>query len=158
MDGISARKISRTSPHLCAAWEMFRRTGKRLWTFRTIPQPGEFGHETWEKGSWEFTGNTGAWGPLSADEELGYVYVPVETPTGDFYGGHRPGDNLFADSLVCLDARTGRRVWHFQLVHHGVWDWDPPTAPRCSTSPSTDDALRPSRRSPSRPSPMCSTA
>src|ERR1035441_5192329 len=105
------------------------RTGKRLWTFRTIPQPGEFGHETWEKGSWEFTGNTGAWRPLSADEELGYVYVPVETPTGDFYGGHRPGDNLFGESLVCLDARTGRRVWHFQLVHHGVWDWDPPTAP-----------------------------
>jgi quinoprotein glucose dehydrogenase len=105
------------------------RTGKRLWTFRTIPQPGEFGHETWEKGSWEYTGNTGAWGPLSADEELGYVYVPVETPTGDFYGGHRPGNNLFGESLVCLDARTGKRVWHFQLVHHGVWDWDPPTAP-----------------------------
>jgi quinoprotein glucose dehydrogenase len=104
-------------------------TGKRLWTFRTIPQPGEFGHDTWEKGSWEYTGNTGAWGPLSADEELGYVYVPVETPTGDFYGGHRLGNNLFGESLVCLDARTGRRVWHFQLVHHGVWDWDPPTAP-----------------------------
>ena len=104
-------------------------TGKRLWTFRTIPQPGEFGHDTWEKGSWEYTGNTGAWGPLSADEELGYVYVPVETPTGDFYGGHRPGNNLFGESLVCLDARTGQRVWHFQLVHHGVWDWDPPTAP-----------------------------
>ncbi|MEI9970954.1 MAG: PQQ-binding-like beta-propeller repeat protein [Ignavibacteriota bacterium] len=104
-------------------------TGQRLWTFRTIPQPGEFGHETWEKDSWEYTGNTGAWGPLSADEELGYVYVPVETPTGDFYGGHRLGDNLFGESLVCLDARTGRRVWHFQLVHHGVWDWDPPTAP-----------------------------
>lgn len=105
------------------------RTGKRLWTFRTIPQPGEFGHDTWQNGSWEFTGNTGAWGPLSADEELGYVYVPVETPTGDFYGGHRPGNNLFGESLVCLDARTGARVWHFQLVHHGVWDWDPPTAP-----------------------------
>jgi quinoprotein glucose dehydrogenase len=105
------------------------RTGQRLWTFRTIPQPGEFGHETWENGAWEYTGNTGAWGPLSADEELGYVYVPVETPTGDFYGGHRLGNNLFGESLVCIDARTGRRVWHFQLVHHGVWDWDPPTAP-----------------------------
>lgn len=104
-------------------------TGKRLWTFHTVAQPGEFGHETWEKGSWEYTGNTGAWGPLSADEALGYVYVPVETPTGDFYGGQRLGDNLFGESLVCLDARTGRRVWHFQLVHHGVWDWDPPTAP-----------------------------
>jgi quinoprotein glucose dehydrogenase len=104
-------------------------TGKRLWTFKTIPQPGEFGHDTWENGSWEYTGNTGAWGPLSADEELGYVYIPVETPTGDFYGGHRPGNNLFGETLVCLDARTGQRVWHFQLVHHGVWDWDPPTAP-----------------------------
>ena len=104
-------------------------TGKRLWTFHTIAQPGEFGLETWEKGSWEYTGNTGAWGPLSADEELGYVYVPVETPTGDFYGGHRPGNDLFGESLVCLEARTGRRVWHFQMVHHGVWDWDPPTSP-----------------------------
>ena len=104
-------------------------TGKRLWTFRTIPRPGEFGNDTWKDGSWEFTGNTGAWGPLSADQELGYVYVPVETPTGDFYGGHRPGNNLFGESLVCLDARTGRRVWHFQLVHHGVWDWDPPAPP-----------------------------
>ncbi len=104
-------------------------TGKRLWTFRTIPRPGEFGNNTWENGSWEFTGNTGAWGPLSADQELGFVYVPVETPTSDFYGGHRPGNNLFGESLVCLDARTGRLVWHFQMVHHGVWDWDPPTAP-----------------------------
>ncbi|MCU1238613.1 MAG: Quinoprotein glucose dehydrogenase [Candidatus Solibacter sp.] len=104
-------------------------SGKRLWTFHTIAQPGDFGSETWEKESWKYTGNTGAWGPLSADPELGYVYVPVETPTGDFYGGHRPGDNLFGESLVCLDAKTGRRVWHFQLVHHGVWDWDPPTSP-----------------------------
>lgn len=104
-------------------------TGRRLWTFRTVPHPGEFGNDTWKDGSWEYTGNTGAWGPLSGDEELGYVYVPVETPTGDFYGGHRPGNNLFGESLVCLDARTGRRIWHFQLVHHGVWDWDPPTAP-----------------------------
>ena len=105
------------------------RTGKRLWTFHTIAQPGEFGNDTWENGSWKYTGNTGAWGPLSADEELGYVYIPVETPTGDFYGGHRPGNNLFGESLVCLDARTGRRIWHFQMVHHGVWDWDLPTSP-----------------------------
>jgi quinoprotein glucose dehydrogenase len=105
------------------------RTGKRIWTFRTIPRPGEFGNETWEKGSWEYTGNTGAWAPLSADEELGYVYVPVEMPTGDFYGAHRLGDNLFADSLVCLDARTGKRIWHFQTVHHDIWDFDLPTAP-----------------------------
>ncbi|HEY2012015.1 MAG TPA: pyrroloquinoline quinone-dependent dehydrogenase [Bryobacteraceae bacterium] len=100
------------------------RTGKKLWTFRTIPRPGEFGNETWEKDSWKYTGNTGAWPPLSADEELGYVYIPVEMPTGDFYGGHRLGDNLFSDSLVCLDARTGKRIWHYQLVHHDIWDWD----------------------------------
>jgi quinoprotein glucose dehydrogenase len=105
------------------------RTGKRIWTFHTIPQAGEFGNDTWEGDSSKYSGNTGAWAPLSADEELGYVYVPVETPTGDFYGGHRPGNNLFGESLVCLDARTGKRVWHYQLVHHGVWDWDPPTAP-----------------------------
>ena len=100
------------------------RTGKRIWTFRTIPRPGELGHETWEKDSWKYTGNTGAWAPLSADEELGYVYIPVEMPTGDFYGGTRLGDNLFSDSLVCLDARTGKRIWHFQTIHHDVWDWD----------------------------------
>jgi quinoprotein glucose dehydrogenase len=99
-------------------------TGKRLWTFKTIPQAGEFGNDTWENGSWKDTGNTGAWAPLSGDEELGYVYVPVEMPTGDFYGGHRPGNNLFSDSLVCLDARTGKRVWHYQLVHHDLWDMD----------------------------------
>ena len=100
------------------------RTGKKLWTFKTIPRPGEFGNETWENDSWKYTGNTGAWAPLSADEELGYVYIPVEAPTGDFYGGTRRGDNLFSDSLVCLDARTGKRIWHYQLVHHDIWDWD----------------------------------
>jgi len=100
------------------------RTGKRLWTFHTIPRPGEFGFETWENDSWKYTGNTGAWAPLSADEELGYVYIPVEMPTGDFYGGNRPGNSLFSDSIVCLDARTGKRIWHYQLVHHDVWDWD----------------------------------
>ena len=105
------------------------RTGKRIWTFKTIPQPGEFGNETWESDSWKYTGNTGAWAPLAGDEELGYVYIPVETPTGDFYGGHRLGDNLFSDSLVCLDAKTGKRVWHFQLVHHDIWDWEPSSPP-----------------------------
>jgi quinoprotein glucose dehydrogenase len=105
------------------------RTGKRVWTFKTIPQPGEFGHETWEGDSWKYTGNTAAWAPLAADEELGYVYVPVETPTGDFYGGHRLGDNLFGDSLVCLDAKTGQRVWHFQIIHHDIWDWEPSSPP-----------------------------
>jgi quinoprotein glucose dehydrogenase len=100
------------------------RTGRKLWTFKTIPQQGEFGNETWANESWKYTGNTGAWVPLAADEELGYVYIPVEAPTGDYYGGHRLGDNLFSDSLVCLDARTGKRIWHYQLVHHDIWDWD----------------------------------
>jgi quinoprotein glucose dehydrogenase len=100
------------------------RSGKLLWTFHTIPRPGEFGNETWEDGSWEYTGNTSAWVPLTGDVELGYVYIPVEMPTGDYYGGHRPGANLFADSLVCLDAKTGERIWHFQTVHHDVWDYD----------------------------------
>jgi quinoprotein glucose dehydrogenase len=100
------------------------RTGRRVWIFHTIPRPGEFGNDTWEKDSWSYTGNTGVWTNMSADQELGYVYLPIETPTNDFYGGHRPGNNLFAESLVCLDARTGRRVWHFQLVHHGIWDYD----------------------------------
>jgi quinoprotein glucose dehydrogenase len=105
------------------------RTGKLLWTFHTIPQKGEFGNETWENDSWKYTGNTGVWSMMSADLELEYIYLPVETPTHDFYGGHRLGDNLFGESIVCLDARTGRRVWHFQIVHHGVWDYDPPAAP-----------------------------
>jgi quinoprotein glucose dehydrogenase len=105
------------------------RTGKRLWIFHTIPRPGEFGNETWKNDSWSYTGHTGAWAPMSGDEELGYVYVATETPTNDFYGGHRPGDNLFAESVLCLDARTGKRVWHYQLIHHGIWDWDIPTAP-----------------------------
>jgi quinoprotein glucose dehydrogenase len=109
-------------------WDV--RTGKRLWTFHTIPQPGEFGNDTWQSDSWSYTGNTAVWSPFSADEDLGYVYLPVEAPTGDFYGGHRPGNNLFSDSLVCLDAKTGKRIWYFQLVHHDMWDYDtasPPT-------------------------------
>jgi quinoprotein glucose dehydrogenase len=105
------------------------RTGRRVWIFHTIPVPGEPGNETWEHDSWSYTGNTGVWGPMSADAELGYVYLPVETPTNDYYGGHRLGDNLFAETLVCLDAKSGRRVWHFQFVHHGIWDYDIPTAP-----------------------------
>ena len=105
------------------------RTGEQLWIFHTIPQPGEFGNDTWGNDSWRYSGNTGVWAPMAADAELGYVYLPVETPTNDLYGGHRPGDNLFAESLVCLDAKTGERVWHFQFVHHGIWDYDTPTAP-----------------------------
>ena len=105
------------------------RTGERRWIFHTIPQPGEFGHETWEDGSWEYTGNTGVWTQMTVDAELGIAYLPVEIPTGDYYGGHRPGDNLFAESLVAVDVETGERIWHFQFVHHPVWDYDVPCAP-----------------------------
>ena len=104
-------------------------TGELRWTFHTIPQPGEYGHETWEDGSWEYTGNVAVWTALSADPDLGHVYLPVELGTGDYYGGHRLGDNLFSQSIVALDASTGQRVWHFQTVHHGIWDYDPPAAP-----------------------------
>lgn len=104
-------------------------TGALKWTFHGIPQQGEFGVETWQEESWRYTGNGGAWSQLSADQELGYVYLPMEAPTNDFYGGHRPGDNLFTQSLVALDADTGERVWHFQMVHHGIWDYDTPAAP-----------------------------
>jgi quinoprotein glucose dehydrogenase len=105
------------------------RTGKRLWIFHTIPQPGEFGNDTWLEGSWEFTGNTGVWTQMAVDEEIGIAYLPVEIPTGDYYGGHRPGNNLFAESLVAVDLETGRRRWHFQFVHHPIWDYDVPCAP-----------------------------
>ena len=105
------------------------RTGRRLWTFRSVPSPGQFGSETWENDSWAFTGNTNVWSLMSTDESLGYVYLPFGTPTDDYYGGNRPGNNLFAESLVCLDATTGKRVWHFQGVHHGLWDYDFPAAP-----------------------------
>lgn len=105
------------------------KTGKKLWTFHTIPQAGEFGNATWKEDSWKYTGNAGAWAPLTADPELGYVYLPIEAATGDFYGGHRPGDNLFSQSLVCLNVQTGQRVWHYQLVHHDIWDYDLPAPP-----------------------------
>jgi quinoprotein glucose dehydrogenase len=104
-------------------------TGRLLWTFHTVAQEGEPGVETWDEESWKDAGNANVWAPMSADEELGYVYLPVSTPTNDYYGGHRPGDGLYGDSLVCLDAATGRKVWHYQLVHHGLWDYDTPAAP-----------------------------
>ncbi len=105
------------------------RTGKQLWQFRSIPGEGEFGNETWEEGSWKTTGGANVWTLMSADDELGYVYLPFGTPSNDWYGGQRPGDGLFGESLVCLDARTGKRIWHFQIVHHGLWDYDLPAAP-----------------------------
>jgi quinoprotein glucose dehydrogenase len=105
------------------------RTGKRLWIFHTIPKPGEFGYDTWENDSADYTGNAGVWGQISVDEQLGMVYLPVELPTGDYYGGHRPGNGLFGESVVALDLKTGQRKWHYQLVHHGIWDFDIPCAP-----------------------------
>src|SRR5580700_4783385 len=105
------------------------RTGKRLWIFHTIPVKGEPGYESWLNGSAEYTGNTGVWGPFSADEELGYVYLATESPTNDGYGGHRPGANLFSDSLVCLDIKTGKMIWYKQLIHHDIWDYDMPVHP-----------------------------
>ncbi|MBI4473345.1 MAG: pyrroloquinoline quinone-dependent dehydrogenase, partial [Acidobacteria bacterium] len=105
------------------------RSGKRLWIFHTIPLPNEYGNETWENDSWRYTGNAGVWGQISVDEELGLVYLPVELPTGDYYGGHRPGNGLFGESLVAVDLQTGQRKWHYQFVHHGIWDMDIPCAP-----------------------------
>ena len=105
------------------------RTGERLWIFHTIPQPGEFGTESWLAGSADYTGNTGVWAQISVDEELETVYLPVEAATGDYYGGTRAGDNLFADTLLAVDLYTGERKWHYQLVHHGIWDHDIPSAP-----------------------------
>jgi glucose dehydrogenase len=105
------------------------RSGRHLWKFNVIPRPGEFGHETWENDAWEYSGNINAWAPLSADLERGIVYIPTDAPTNDAYGGFRPGDNLFGTSVLALDARTGERVWHFQTVHHDIWDYDNPTAP-----------------------------
>jgi quinoprotein glucose dehydrogenase len=105
------------------------RTGKRLWIFHTIPLPGEYGSDTWEKDSLSYTGNTGVWGQISVDEDLGLVYLPVELPTGDYFGGDRPGNGLFGESIVAVDLQTGKRRWHFQLVHHGLWDMDIPCAP-----------------------------
>ena len=105
------------------------KTGKRLWIFHTIPRVGEFGHDSWEKDSAEYTGNAGVWAEISVDLDLGLAYLPVELPTGDYYGGHRPGNGLFGESLVAVDLKTGVRKWHYQLVHHGIWDMDIPCAP-----------------------------
>jgi len=105
------------------------RTGKRLWIFHTIPEPGEFGNETWEKDSWVYTGNAGVWAQISVDEQLGLAYLPVEMPTGDYFGASRPGNGLFGESVVAVDLQTGKRKWHYQLVHHGIWDMDIPCPP-----------------------------
>jgi quinoprotein glucose dehydrogenase len=109
------------------------RTGKRVWSFHTIPQQGEFGNDTWGDDSWRFTGHTNVWAPMTLDAERGLLYLPVSTPSNDFFGGRRPGANLFGEALVCLDAATGIRKWHFQIVHHGLWDYDNPSPPNLVT-------------------------
>jgi quinoprotein glucose dehydrogenase len=105
------------------------RTGEHLWKFHVIPRPGEFGHDTWETDAWEWTGDVSSWAPISADPERGLVFVPTNPPTIDFYGGFRPGDGLFGTSVIALDVQTGERAWHFQTVHHDIWNFDNPTAP-----------------------------
>src|SRR6185295_13439684 len=105
------------------------RTGKLLWTFHTVPQKGEYGYDTWKDNAADYVGNVGIWTMISADPETGYVYLPTETPSNDFYGGQRKGNGLYGESLVCVDTKTGKRVWHFQVVHHGTWDYDNPAAP-----------------------------
>src|SRR5438093_1276631 len=105
------------------------KSGKVLWTFNTIPRPGEFGNDTWLNDSWKNNGNTGVWTGITVDEDLGLVYLPVESPTSDFYGGDRPGNNLFGESIVCVDLKTGQRKWHYQIVHHPIWDYDMSSAP-----------------------------
>jgi quinoprotein glucose dehydrogenase len=109
------------------------RTGRRVWRFRTVPEPGEYGNDTWRDDSWRFTGHTNVWAPFTVDSARGLLYLPVGTPSNDWYGGRRKGENLFGESVLCLDARTGRRVWHFQVAHHGLWDYDLPAPPNVVT-------------------------
>lgn len=109
------------------------RTGKRVWRFKTVPEPGEFGNDTWQEGSWKYEGHTNAWAPFTVDSARGLVYLPVGTPSNDWYGGERKGAGLFGETLLCLDARTGKRVWHFQTTHHGLWDYDLPAPPNLVT-------------------------
>ncbi len=105
------------------------RSGEFLWKFNVLPQPGEYGHETWENDAWQYTGDISSWAPISADPELDLVYIPTNGVTIDYYGGHHPGDNLYGTSLIVLNASTGERAWHFQMVHHDIWNFDTPTAP-----------------------------
>ena len=126
---INDRTITReATPGFARAYDI--RTGRHRWDFHTVPQSAdEFGSDTWLNESWRYSGNTNIWSMMSGDEELGWVYLPVGTPTNDYYGGHRPGDNLFAESIVAVDVETGQRQWHFQTIHHGLWDYDLPAAP-----------------------------
>jgi quinoprotein glucose dehydrogenase len=105
------------------------RTGQLRWTFHVVPRARELGVETWKDDSWQYSGHTNIWSLISVDEQLGYAYLPLTSPTSDMYGGHRPGDNLFSDTLVSVECQTGKRVWHYQLVRHDLWDYDLPAAP-----------------------------
>jgi quinoprotein glucose dehydrogenase len=125
-EGMTVKTHNNTKGHV-RAFDV--KTGKMLWQFNTIPKAGEFGSDTWENESWATNGNTGVWTQITVDEEAGLVYLPVETPSSDFYGGHRPGNNLFGESLVCVDLKTGQRKWHYQIVHHAIWDYDLSSAP-----------------------------
>ena len=125
-EGMTVR-TSNNSKGLARAFDA--RTGRLIWTFHTIPRPGEEGNETWLNNSWAINGNTGVWTQITVDEELGLVYLPVESPTSDYYGGKRPGNNLYGESLVCVDLATGQKKWHFQFVHHPIWDHDMSSAP-----------------------------
>jgi quinoprotein glucose dehydrogenase len=130
--GVGDRLMYRNDPPGdVRAWDA--RTGKLAWSFHTIPQKGEYGNDTWQKDAETYTGHTNVWPPMSLDEKRGLLYLPVGTPSNDFYGGRRHGNGLFGETLVCLDAATGKRKWHFQLVHHGLWDYDPPAAPNLVT-------------------------
>jgi quinoprotein glucose dehydrogenase len=125
---ISDRRVTKENPPgWVRGWDV--RTGALKWVFHTVPRDGEPGADTWEDGSYRYSGNVNVWTMMSGDNELGFAYLPLSTPTNDFYGGHRLGDNLFAECLVCLDVETGKRLWHFQAVHHGLWDYDFPSAP-----------------------------
>src|SRR5467141_3849229 len=125
-EGLTVKTHNNTKG-LVRAWDA--KSGKLLWTYNTIPKPGEFGNDTWENESWAVNGNTGVWTQITVDEDLGLVYLPIETPTSDDYGGHRPGNNLVAESLVCVDLKTGQRKWHYQFVHHPIWNFDNSSAP-----------------------------
>ncbi|MFP6584354.1 MAG: pyrroloquinoline quinone-dependent dehydrogenase [Candidatus Hydrogenedentota bacterium] len=121
------RVVKESPPGWVRGWNV--KTGELKWTFKTVPEGEELGADTWENDSWKYSGGANVWTQMSADPELGYVYLPTGTGTNDFYGGDRLGDNLFAESLICVDAETGARIWHFQMIHHGVWDYDNPAAP-----------------------------
>ena len=127
------------------------RTGEHLWKFNVVPQPGEFGHETWENDAWSWSGNVNTWPPLSADPERGIVYITTDAPTNDYFGGFRPGDNLFGNSIVALDVQTGDRLWHFQAIHHDVWDRDFPLPPNLVDLTVDGERIPRWFRAPSRP-------